>query len=221
LNGFRDGKLRLLIASDVAARGLDIPSVSHVFNFDVPIHSEDYVHRIGRTGRAGRSGKAITLCMPFEQKYLEKIEELVGNAIPRMDAPALSGAAPRSERSEKSSERTSDRPSRSRSKAKVEPKKPESEAEAAPEVEKPSNEPRQSTRTADRAPAKSSERAPARGSDRNKDRNTDRGGRGGQVVGLGDHVPAFILQTFDLKKSDRKDTDDAGSDAVEPDDSTA
>ncbi len=61
LSNFRDGKLKLLVASDVAARGLDIPDVSHVFNFDVPIHAEDYVHRIGRTGRAGRSGKAFTL----------------------------------------------------------------------------------------------------------------------------------------------------------------
>ena len=62
LQAFRDGELKLLIASDVAARGLDIPNVSHIFNFDVPIHSEDYVHRIGRTGRAGRWGKSITLC---------------------------------------------------------------------------------------------------------------------------------------------------------------
>jgi superfamily II DNA/RNA helicase len=91
LNSFRDGELKLLIASDVAARGLDIPNVSHVFNFDVPIHSEDYVHRIGRTGRAGRSGKSITLCLPFEDKYLAKIEELLGKAIPAMESP-LSGA---------------------------------------------------------------------------------------------------------------------------------
>ena len=67
LQAFRDGELKLLIASDVAARGLDIPNVSHIFNFDVPIHSEDYVHRIGRTGRAGRSGKSITLCLPHEE----------------------------------------------------------------------------------------------------------------------------------------------------------
>ena len=61
LASFRDGKLKLLVASDVAARGLDIPDVSHIFNYDVPIHAEDYVHRIGRTGRAGRSGKAFTI----------------------------------------------------------------------------------------------------------------------------------------------------------------
>ena len=87
LQAFRDGELKLLIASDVAARGLDIPNVSHIFNFDVPIHSEDYVHRIGRTGRAGRSGKSITLCLPSEEKYLAKIEELVKKPIPAMESP--------------------------------------------------------------------------------------------------------------------------------------
>jgi superfamily II DNA/RNA helicase len=58
LDAFKSGEVQLLVASDVAARGLDIPAVSHVFNFDVPIHADDYVHRIGRTGRAGRSGQA-------------------------------------------------------------------------------------------------------------------------------------------------------------------
>jgi len=87
LQGFRDGDLKLLIASDVAARGLDIPDVSHVYNFDVPIHSEDYVHRIGRTGRAGRSGKAITICMAAEEKYWAKIEELLQQEVPRLENP--------------------------------------------------------------------------------------------------------------------------------------
>lgn len=89
LDGFRDGSVTFLCASDVAARGLDIPNVSHVFNFDVPIHSEDYVHRIGRTGRAGRDGKAITLCLPFEEKYLDKIEELVKKKIDRLEPPKI------------------------------------------------------------------------------------------------------------------------------------
>ena len=91
LQAFRDGDLKLLIASDVAARGLDIPNVSHIFNFDVPIHSEDYVHRIGRTGRAGRWGKSLTLCLPFEEKYLDKIEELVKEQVPVMPSPAHCG----------------------------------------------------------------------------------------------------------------------------------
>ncbi|WP_193746474.1 DEAD/DEAH box helicase [Ruegeria sp. ANG-R] len=87
LDGFRDGSLRLLVASDVAARGLDIPSVSHVFNFDVPGHAEDYVHRIGRTGRAGREGKAITICSGRDEKALAAIESLIQKDIPRIDNP--------------------------------------------------------------------------------------------------------------------------------------
>ena len=97
LDGFRDGSIRLLIASDVAARGLDIPAVSHVFNFDVPSHPEDYVHRIGRTGRAGRQGKAFTIAVPFDDKYLSQIEALVKQPIPRGEVPegALNGGESR------------------------------------------------------------------------------------------------------------------------------
>ncbi|WP_309085428.1 DEAD/DEAH box helicase [Chelativorans sp.] len=85
LENFRRGKLRLLVASDVAARGLDIPAVSHIFNFDVPIHSEDYVHRIGRTGRAGRSGKAFTIVTRSDLRYVDGIEKLIGQKIEWLD----------------------------------------------------------------------------------------------------------------------------------------
>ncbi len=88
LDGFRDGTLRFLVASDVAARGLDIPAVSHIFNFDVPSHAEDYVHRIGRTGRAGRKGVAITLATQADAKYLAAIESLLKMPLPRVAAPA-------------------------------------------------------------------------------------------------------------------------------------
>jgi superfamily II DNA/RNA helicase len=81
LANFRDGKLKLLVASDVAARGLDIPDVSHIFNFDAPIHAEDYVHRIGRTARAGRSGKAFTIVTKSDVKYVDAIEKLIGKKI--------------------------------------------------------------------------------------------------------------------------------------------
>src|SRR5262250_1499325 len=76
LDSFRNGSVKLLIASDVAARGLDIPAVSHIFNFDVPHHPDDYVHRIGRTGRAGRSGTAYTLVTPEESELVDAIEKL-------------------------------------------------------------------------------------------------------------------------------------------------
>src|SRR5215472_14195195 len=81
LDAFKSGEIQLLVASDVAARGLDIPAVSHVFNFDVPFHADDYVHRIGRTGRAGRSGHAYMLATPRDQKLVEAIEKLTGNPI--------------------------------------------------------------------------------------------------------------------------------------------
>jgi len=85
LANFKEGRLQLLVASDVAARGLDIPDVSHVFNFDVPTHAEDYVHRIGRTGRAGRSGKAFTLVTKSDAKYVDAIEVMSGEKIEWLD----------------------------------------------------------------------------------------------------------------------------------------
>ena len=93
LDAFRSGEAKLLIASDVAARGLDIPDVSHVFNFDVPHHADDYVHRIGRTGRAGKSGVAISIVAPMDGKSIDAIEKLTGQTIPWMDKPAVSQAA--------------------------------------------------------------------------------------------------------------------------------
>src|SRR6187399_3412618 len=81
LESFRKGEIPLLVASDVAARGLDIPSTSHVFNFDVPHHADDYVHRIGRTGRAGRAGTAISLVAPLDGKAVTAIEKLTGQTI--------------------------------------------------------------------------------------------------------------------------------------------
>src|SRR5690606_26694971 len=93
LDAFKTNKLTLLVASDVAARGLDIPAVSHVFNFDVPTHAEDYVHRIGRTGRAGRSGTSITLAAPADGKYIDGIEKLIQRSIPEVNAGRVADAA--------------------------------------------------------------------------------------------------------------------------------
>ena len=85
LDDFRKDKLTLLVASDVAARGLDIPAVSHIFNFDVPTHAEDYIHRIGRTGRAGLKGTSITIATPLDRKYVAAIEKMIGQPIPPLE----------------------------------------------------------------------------------------------------------------------------------------
>jgi len=87
INAFKSGEIRFLVATDVAARGLDVSNVSHVINFDVPIVIEDYVHRIGRTGRAFHTGEAITFCNPAEQYYLDKIEKLIRQSIPLIALP--------------------------------------------------------------------------------------------------------------------------------------
>jgi superfamily II DNA/RNA helicase len=105
LDQFRKGEIPLLVASDVAARGLDIPITSHVFNFDVPHHADDYVHRIGRTGRAGRAGTAISIVTPLDQKSMVAIEKLIGQTIPRAEGviqvqAADNPAAPASSESE-------------------------------------------------------------------------------------------------------------------------
>ncbi len=93
LDQFRKGEIPLLVASDVAARGLDIPTTSHVFNFDVPHHADDYVHRIGRTGRAGRAGTAISMVTSLDHKSMAAIEKLIGQSIPRIETGAESASA--------------------------------------------------------------------------------------------------------------------------------
>jgi superfamily II DNA/RNA helicase len=89
LERFKAGEIQILVASDVAARGLDIVDMSHVFNFDVPFSPEDYVHRIGRTGRAGRIGHSFTLASPSEGDLVQAIEKLIGTTIPRIEIPGL------------------------------------------------------------------------------------------------------------------------------------
>jgi superfamily II DNA/RNA helicase len=93
LEQFRKGEIPVLVASDVAARGLDIPTVSHVYNFDVPHHADDYVHRIGRTGRAGRSGTAISIVTSLDSKSMAAIEKLIGQSIPQAEGDFTVAAA--------------------------------------------------------------------------------------------------------------------------------
>ncbi|KOF12034.1 RNA helicase [Planococcus glaciei] len=88
MNEFKRGEFRYLVATDVAARGIDIDSITHVVNFDVPLEKESYVHRAGRTGRAGKKGKAITFATPYEDKFLKEIEAYIGFEIPERSAPS-------------------------------------------------------------------------------------------------------------------------------------
>jgi len=100
LDLFKDGKINILVASDVAARGLDIKGVSHVFNFDAPWHPDDYVHRIGRTGRGGATGIAFTLITSEDAENIQNIEKLTGQTIERItltDTPPAEAAAPADE----------------------------------------------------------------------------------------------------------------------------
>ena len=88
INSFKEGNIRVLVATDVASRGIDVSEVSHVINFDVPIIIEDYVHRIGRTGRAFNEGTAITFYNEAERYYIDKIEKLIRQQIPEMQLPS-------------------------------------------------------------------------------------------------------------------------------------
>ncbi|GHA53544.1 DEAD/DEAH box helicase [Amylibacter ulvae] len=182
LNGFRNNDIQLLVASDVAARGLDIPNVSHVFNYDVPIHSEDYVHRIGRTGRAGRSGWAFMLCLPHEQKHLDKIEELVKQPIPRIDAPIAE--TPKSTRAPKA-----DKPKHDQ-KEKPQRAKPQQAKPAADKTDKQ-----------DKAPAKQQPEKNDQNNRQKQPRNHKQEPKN-TVKGMGDHMPAFMTQSFDFVKKD-------------------
>ncbi len=173
LNDFREGKLKFLVASDVAARGLDIPAVSHVFNFDVPIHAEDYVHRIGRTGRAGLLGKAITLCLPVNKKHIDAIEELVKTKITRIENPLQKTAAP------------------------APAEKPALKAAPEPKAEEASK-PRRA-----RPPRKEREEPPKRENNRQEGNRRNDNNRGNNrndnrrsPLGMGDHMPAFLTREF-------------------------
>ena len=189
LDAFRDGRLRLLVASDVAARGLDIPAVSHVFNFDVPSHSEDYVHRIGRTGRAGRSGKALTISAPKDEKNLLAIEALIQREIPRVESP-LGEAPPREAREERPArpardERREDKPRRGRERVRA-----RREDAPAAEAPRPAREPRRDRDERPRREARPDARPEPR---------APREEPG--VVGMGEDVPSFIAMSFEQRRT--------------------
>ncbi|MHA7888778.1 DEAD/DEAH box helicase [Roseicyclus sp.] len=202
LDGFRDGSIRFLVASDVAARGLDIPSVSHVFNYDVPSHAEDYVHRIGRTGRAGRSGVAISIAVPSDDKYLGAIESLIETTIPRTELPWTPAGGGSQDRGDAGAEdKTEDRGgsrSRSRGTRRRGGRDRDAESIAADSPAKAQEAPVDTV--PDEPPRERSGRGrPVR---ERGGRDRDRGDRGdrGRVVGMGDHLPDFIALSFDERR---------------------
>ena len=217
LDGFRSGEVPLLVASDVAARGLDIPAVSHVFNFDVPHHPEDYVHRIGRTGRAGRAGNAFTLANRSDERSLAAIESLIGQPIAWLDGDLASvtasdeteGEEPRrrrgsrrakepqkaSETSVERSERPSEAAPRSGSRSRG-GRRPATERGRSEEARR---EPAVAREPQPVAPVREAARsAPPRGERRppRRDEEDDN-----TPVGLGSHVPAFLLKPTGIRKS--------------------
>lgn len=188
LSSFKDGKLRLLVASDVAARGLDIPDVSHVFNFDVPIHAEDYVHRIGRTGRAGRSGKAFTIVTSSDTKYLAAIESMIGEKIEWHDGDLSTLAV---------SEEADEQPRKGRNargKGKEKPKEKASNPVAAKTVD-PAGQPQPVIENQHRREAIRSSNEERRGKPQTEQhkRRRDRDDDGPAPVGFGNDIPAFML----------------------------
>ena len=215
LEAFRKGELRLLVASDVAARGLDVPDVSHVFNYDVPHHADDYVHRIGRTGRAGRTGQTFMIVTPADSRNLDKVIKLIGSAPeevvldidwsqvkdegPRRGAPerGRGRSGPRERSGERSGER-SRRPPREPARAEAAPAEvaeaapapppPERVPEPAPEARRPPRHERhERPERHERRPAAAPESPPPAARARGRD-DDDRS----QVKGFGSEIPAFL-----------------------------
>jgi superfamily II DNA/RNA helicase len=183
LDAFKNGDVDILVCSDVAARGLDIPDVSHVFNFDVPTHSEDYVHRIGRTGRAGRSGHALTIVTEHDAKYVAQIEELIKKQIdwagPRLNELSPPEYVERDrERAAQSSERPRRGARRDRERGNAGEKPRGAEAAAPP----PRLELARDEKPRRRSEARRLEDDPP-------------------VIGMGDHVPSFLLRPVRIKSA--------------------
>jgi len=198
---FKNGEISLLVCSDVAARGLDISTLSHVFCYDVPMNAEDYVHRIGRTGRAGRSGRAFILMTPDETKYIAAIERLIGTKIPRLGAkegaPAAAEAAP-AEKTEPRRPRRRTKSANAESAATAEPKSDPATEAVAPDESKAEAEPEKKAEIAEiaeKTEKATSQRAEGTKSEepREKKAPPPRGGRQ-QVLAFGDDVPAFFRQ---------------------------
>ena len=191
LDAFKSGEITFLVCSDVAARGLDIPDVSHVFNFDVPTHAEDYVHRIGRTGRAGRSGTAYTIVTKADARYLDDIKKLITTDIDWLEGHGVQDliATPTDHEDEAPPRQSRHRAERS---GKPEARRERSRREA-PRKEPPANA----------APQRDAQRPQPRHADSHKPTEY-RHPRPAPLdepspIGLGDHVPSFLLRPVRLK----------------------
>jgi superfamily II DNA/RNA helicase len=208
---FKAGEARLLVCSDVAARGLDIVGLSHVFNFDVPTNAEDYVHRIGRTGRAGRGGRSFTIATPEDSKYVQAISRLIKKDIEVVEISG-SKAAPRNAPTTEEAGSEENRP-RSRTRRPRAPRQAEPENTAQPTtdpvtptpVAEQEASPREAPRQRSRRPQR--EDAPAQHANTNPNRRSRQSERvypgekvpppvpsNAPTTGMGDHVPAFMLR---------------------------
>jgi superfamily II DNA/RNA helicase len=199
LDAFRNGSITFLAASDVAARGLDIPDVSHIFNYDVPIHPEDYIHRIGRTGRAGREGFTAMLVTPKDRKALRAIETMLKQDIPWLDgAPEFSEA---SEANGHSEARNGRRGSRSRGRrgrgghqhqgAQSGSQPKQAHVPAAPVAKQPSHRPHEQRRQPNGGAPQKHEAHDRQSHNAKPPHPQSRP----KSNGMGDHVPAFMMRS--------------------------
>jgi superfamily II DNA/RNA helicase len=199
---FKAGGSTLLVASDVAARGLDIQGLSHVFNFDVPMHSEDYIHRIGRTGRAGLPGKAFTIAAPEDGKFVEAIQSMTGVQIPVIEVEGVEGAdldasdRRRGRGGRKRAAPSGDGPKRERGRRKS--AKPKREPDKADERKPAPSEAREPAESAETKPK--TERAPAK---KTAARPKAKREAKAPVVGMGEHMPDFMKRPARNRRRDK------------------
>jgi superfamily II DNA/RNA helicase len=194
LERFKNGDIRLLVASDVAARGLDIQGLSHVFCFDVPYHAEDYVHRIGRTGRAGRAGRSFMLATPEDGKQVAAIEKLIGRAVPpfAIDGIAVPVAVD-AESSERYAARRSAHRGGERRHGRAQRNDEPRDRRPRRNERQPRHEPRHETHDAEVVTFPGPNGRPVAEPRRPVPRQpTPHHGAEPRVVGFGDHLPAFL-----------------------------
>ncbi|MGI8896727.1 MAG: helicase-related protein, partial [Casimicrobiaceae bacterium] len=194
LEQFRRGEALILVASDVAARGLDIPDVSHVFNFDVPHHADDYVHRVGRTGRAGRAGTAISIVSPHDRKSVDAIEKLTGQDITWAEAAPDAGDAAPARRSRPDRQGRPERAPRSGRGDRQPRREPKPDQHA--EQQTAERQPAQRQPAAERQPT---ERPPAPVARLDEARSRRRQAPELQDDGAASHLPAFLLRPVRIK----------------------